>query len=276
MGDGYTKLFSDIVDSSIWDEDNDTRIVWVTLLALCNADGYVRGSVGWLAGKARVSVKDCTKALKIFAAPDPRSRTEDNDGRRIQATERGWIILNYQLFRARNGLSDNPRRVYQRDWMRKKRAGEGVNKCQQVSTESTPASASASVPGTEGVPGEQPPIVPPAPKGFRKPEMAEMELYAAKIGLPITEINKFFDYYEANGWRVGRNPMKSWEAAMRNWKHNFQTYGTKTRSNHGPVVNKRNEGVIDNGTDYGAAARAKLARQAKVARPVDGNDTAPP
>lgn len=111
--------------------------------------------------------------------------------------------------------------------------------------------------------------------GFTKPDMPSMELYAAKIGLPPTEINKFYDYYESNGWRVGRNPMKSWEAAMRNWKNNLQTYGTKTRIN-GAQVNKRNHGVIDNGTDYGAAARAKLARQTKMARPVDGNDTAPP
>jgi len=64
--------------------------------------------------------------------------------------------------------------------------------------------------------------------GFAKPTMAEMELHAAKIGFPPTELNKFFNYYEANGWRVGRNPMKSWQAAMVNWRENTQRYGTKT------------------------------------------------
>jgi len=31
---------------------------------------------------------------------------------------------------------------------------------------------------------------------------------------------QFFDYYEANGWRVGKNPMKDWKAAVRTWERN--------------------------------------------------------
>lgn len=72
---------------------------------------------------------------------------------------------------------------------------------------------------------------PSTPSKFKKPEQSELELYAAKIGLPVLEINKFVDYYESNGWRVGRNPMKSWQAAMRNWKHNLQIYRGGKKSN---------------------------------------------
>ncbi len=57
---------------------------------------------------------------------------------------------------------------------------------------------------------------------FIKPVIEEAKLHAAKIGLPISEAEKFFSYYESNGWRVGRNPMKSWQAAMVNWKRNWQ------------------------------------------------------
>jgi hypothetical protein len=46
-------------------------------------------------------------------------------------------------------------------------------------------------------------------------------LYAAKIGLPEPEAEKAFDFYESNGWKVGRNPMKSWEASLRNWKRTY-------------------------------------------------------
>lgn len=28
----------------------------------------------------------------------------------------------------------------------------------------------------------------------------------------------FIDYYTANGWRVGRNPMRDWQAAVRQWE----------------------------------------------------------
>ena len=28
----------------------------------------------------------------------------------------------------------------------------------------------------------------------------------------------FFDYYESNGWKVGKNSMKDWKAAVRTWE----------------------------------------------------------
>lgn len=31
------------------------------------------------------------------------------------------------------------------------------------------------------------------------------------------EAEKYFDFYEANGWRAGKNPMKKWQAAANNW-----------------------------------------------------------
>ena len=31
---------------------------------------------------------------------------------------------------------------------------------------------------------------------------------------------QFVDYYTANGWRVGRNKMSDWQAAVRTWERN--------------------------------------------------------
>jgi hypothetical protein len=47
-------------------------------------------------------------------------------------------------------------------------------------------------------------------------------LYAAKIGLPMDQADMAYDYWESNGWMVGRVKMKSWEAALRNWNRNFR------------------------------------------------------
>ena len=38
--------------------------------------------------------------------------------------------------------------------------------------------------------------------------------------------NKFYDYYESNGWHVGKNPMKDWKAAIRTWERK-ENYGTR-------------------------------------------------
>ena len=31
---------------------------------------------------------------------------------------------------------------------------------------------------------------------------------------------QFIDYYDANGWKVGKNPMKDWKASIRTWERN--------------------------------------------------------
>jgi hypothetical protein len=50
------------------------------------------------------------------------------------------------------------------------------------------------------------------------PSLEEVELAAAKIGLPPVEAAKFFNYYSSNGWRVGKNKMVSFTHALANWK----------------------------------------------------------
>lgn len=52
---------------------------------------------------------------------------------------------------------------------------------------------------------------------FQKPTLEQLNTKAALIGLSTTEVDKFWNYYESNGWKVGKNPMKSWPAALQNW-----------------------------------------------------------
>ena len=55
-----------------------------------------------------------------------------------------------------------------------------------------------------------------------KPTLDMVKLQASKIGLPAREAEKFHLYYEAQGWRVGRNPMRNWHAALSGWKMRFE------------------------------------------------------
>jgi hypothetical protein len=120
MSEGFTKLFSSITDSSVWMEDSDTRIVWVTLLAMADADGYVGASIPGIASRARVPLDVTERALERFQQPDKYSRTKEHEGRRIAEAERGWLILNHGAYRENrsagsgNSLSmvDRPGRVY--------------------------------------------------------------------------------------------------------------------------------------------------------------------
>lgn len=95
----YTKLFSSIITSTIWSEDDRTRIVWITMLALADRNGEVQGSIPGLARLAGVPVEACRKAVDTFLSPDPDSRTKDDEGRRIEAIEGGWSLLNHAKYR---------------------------------------------------------------------------------------------------------------------------------------------------------------------------------
>lgn len=96
---GYVKLFNSILGSTVWDNDSDTRIVWVTMLAMADRDGNVEASVPGLAHLARVSREACERALACFLAPDPDSRTRDHEGRRIEAIDGGWRLLNHDKYK---------------------------------------------------------------------------------------------------------------------------------------------------------------------------------
>ena len=64
----------------------------------------------------------------------------------------------------------------------------------------------------------------PQTKRFQKPTVEEVRAYCAEKGYTI-DAEQFVNYYESNGWRVGRNPMKSWKAAVATWTRNGYNTG---------------------------------------------------
>jgi len=70
-------------------------------------------------------------------------------------------------------------------------------------------------------------------KIFKKvpPLLEDVKKRVNELGYSNTEeAEKFFNYYESNGWRVGRNPMKDWSAALTNWFKNLNKYGTRVQT----------------------------------------------
>jgi len=144
---GYTKLFNSILASTIWREDDKTRIVWITLLAMADRHGVADGSVPGLADFARVSIADCRHALERLSSPDEDSRSQEHDGRRIEPVEGGWRLLNHGKYRQK--LSVDERREYlkvkQREYRAKKRqhTSTTVNNVSDTDTLLTQAEAEA-------------------------------------------------------------------------------------------------------------------------------------
>lgn len=58
-------------------------------------------------------------------------------------------------------------------------------------------------------------------KRFVKPTLEEVQAYCQERNNGV-DAQKWYDYYTANGWKVGRNPMKDYKASIRTWERNHQ------------------------------------------------------
>lgn len=171
----FTKLFSSITESSVWMQGDRTRLVWIAMLAMADKHGRVWSSVPGLANRARVPVEAVERALGIFLTPDPFSRTKDFEGRRIEAIDGGWRLLNHGKYRALRDEED--RRAKDAERQRRCRAnrhGESVTV--------TPGHAIADA-ATEAKEREERAALPPVelPKGF-PPTEDEAAKHAAFCG----------------------------------------------------------------------------------------------
>lgn len=63
-------------------------------------------------------------------------------------------------------------------------------------------------------------------KKFSPPSVEDVEAYCRERGNNVNA-EQFVDYYTANGWKVGKNPMKDWKAAVRTWERNKSPNVTK-------------------------------------------------
>lgn len=146
---GYTKLFSSIITSTIWCEDDPTRIVWITMVALAGPDGLVDATLPGLANVSRISIEKTRAAIEKFLSPDPDSRDSDFEGRRIERVGGIFRLLNYEKYRFKSSL-EHKREVdaeRQRRWRsghrektpvthlsRMSRQGEGEAEAEETST----------------------------------------------------------------------------------------------------------------------------------------------
>ena len=80
----------------------------------------------------------------------------------------------------------------------------------------------------------------PKREKFEKPTLEQMVQHGSEIGLPQIESEACWYHYEANGWMVGRNRMKSWKASMVNWRLTWSRKGSPGHVNGANGINTAN------------------------------------
>lgn len=122
----YAKLFSRILDSTIWRESDEVRILWITMLAMADKDGMVYCTIPGLADRARISLTHCEAALERFQQPDKYSWSKDSEGRRIEVSDGGWFLINHGKYREMLSKQDVAAKAAERQRERRDRVSLGL------------------------------------------------------------------------------------------------------------------------------------------------------
>jgi len=218
----FTKLFNSILDSTIWQEPLETKIVWITMLAMVDRSGEVHASVPGLAKRAGVTIEQCEFALQCLRSPDPYSRTKDHEGRRVRDIDGGWELLNHGKYRAL--LSAEERREYNRKKQAEYRLQRQKNvndmsmtvndnvSCQHITEAESEAEADTESLELSNSKGNK------ARKSAKRPTIDDVRVFCRECGLPESDGEYMFHHWESNGWTKGGKPIKSWQAMIRSWK----------------------------------------------------------
>lgn len=98
----YVKLDTGILDSTLWLSDANVRVVFITMLAMAKPDGMCEATAPGIARRANLSIESVRSALAELEAPDPDSRTLEDEGRRVRRVDGGYFIINYNAYREKD------------------------------------------------------------------------------------------------------------------------------------------------------------------------------
>lgn len=217
----FAKLFSRITESSLMEEPLDVRYAFVMLLAMCDATGHVIGTDVAIARRMNMPLADFNRCATTLMEPDGDSNSKEEEGRRIVASdhERGYRVVNYLTYR--DMKTEENRREYMRDYMRKRRDAEAVASGKQpvkrVKPELAPLGHAEGELTAEKEGGVSAPLPPTAEKPSEKEFIAECKRQL----IPEWFARDKFLQKDTAGWE----PRGNWRSHVRRVKGWFEQAG---------------------------------------------------
>jgi hypothetical protein len=232
----YTKLFQSILTSTIWGEDHATLRVWITMLAMADKNGEVVATIPGLARVACVTIQEVENALEKFQSPDKYSRTPDDEGRRIEQNEDGWVLINYEKYRKMASKEDQKAKSAERVRKyreRQKRNGKSLqcnakrgsgngNVTQDRDIAAAEAEAEAEAEENISLKRERGSA---SQTDFAEiPTLEEVIAEAEVRGIPDEHARSFWEYNESKQlWVNQYGKMIKWKMALKSWSERRRT-----------------------------------------------------
>jgi hypothetical protein len=110
------------------------------MLALADKHGEVMASIPGLSKVAGLSIELTEKSLEKLLSPDPYSRTPDEEGRRIQVIDGGWLVINYAKHRRKASVDEERERAKERQQRFRDKNKQARNGKSQKVTDDSPES----------------------------------------------------------------------------------------------------------------------------------------
>ena len=220
----FTKLFSSITESSVWMQDDHTRLVWIAMLAMADKRGRVWSSVPGLANRARVPIEAVERALGIFLAPDQFSRTKEHEGRRIEAMDGGWRLLNYLKYREVRDEEDQRAKTCERVRRHRNQQAARSSAVTPCNASVTPGNASVT-PGNDNAEAEaeaeaERGNAPARGASAEVPDLKQAEAMVMADGIPADFIALAHADWMDNGGCNAKGIAKLWPAYARTrWRY---------------------------------------------------------
>lgn len=134
----YAKIFDSIYDGTLV-EDWRALITFEQMLILCDSEGFIDMTPYAIARRTGIPIEHIEAGIKFLEQPDPNSRTDVEEGRRIARLDPhrawGWRIVNHKKYRDMRTADD--RREYMRSYMKDYRKNNQENQ-QKSKHESLP------------------------------------------------------------------------------------------------------------------------------------------
>lgn len=198
--------------------------------------GFVPAAGPGIIHRSLLSDEEGKIGLQKLAEPDYGSRSQDFEGRRMVRIDGGFLILNYQKYREK----DYTAAVRSKRYREKKAAqalltsGDGshavASQNHAVSTRSVTQAEAEEYLILDTVSqeylGPVQALSSQKKEGtgtksrnhrFSPPSQPELIDYFLSKDFSELEARKCFNWYDSQGWKVGKNPMKNWKAAARGW-----------------------------------------------------------
>ncbi len=249
----YAKLFSRITESSLMEEPIAVRYTFVMMLAISDPTGHVIGTDIAIARRLNMPIEEFESCIAELQKPDEDSNSSEEEGRRIipSTGERGYRVVNYLTYR--DTKDQEHRREYMREYMRKKRGSAvavntpvaRVNRRKQKLTHAESeekADAEALLLEKEAKDVVTQKTDEPDLFGAckAKASLEDWLAFAATLTpkFPPLEAEQAWNYYESNGWKVGKNPAKDWRACCRTCHLRWQKDAAPSAQPKAPCVNR--------------------------------------